>query len=914
MRAGADGHDLFVGRTPELARLHNWRGETGKSGFFVVAGDPGVGKSRLAAEFVATVPAYQVIQTAISPTSADNPFEALLNGLGLGDSHKSSRPTSMAPTHADARYRIYDLILDELDSRAVSHEVLLVVDDAQWVDEGTLACLIAATQLAAGQGIRVLVLLRPVEPMAEQLAELVESAKEGGTCLELSPLTKRDVADLAALRVSGRPGEQLLAALAGTGGNPLVVAELLDSLERRGELRTSDGVTDISGRSHSSVRPVEVVLDRIADLSADARAAARCGSVIGRSFKPADLQPLLGWSATEVVVACEELITSRVVSDNADVLSFRHDLLRETIYEDMEPWVRQTLHRQFAAQLVESGREPIVIARHLEQAEPDASMAPWFEQAGIRLLDTDPRAASQLLQRALDLASTPGEGLLRALGQSLVWTNRADESLKLMAQHCDSHGRTALGGMRLVAAQAHAANGHLVEAAKEFEAAAPLLSDPAREQQAVGEAQILRAFAFEHDSVIAGSSRVLETPGLDPLAEIQTRCALGWALKNVGRIDESIATLDRAVELAGDSPDLLWRNPLMFLVDTYIAADRFDEFADTALAARSVALEYGDVWQVPSLSSLWAGAHMRMGQWDKAVAEADAGIAWARETGNHLTLPWLLSVKAVISMWRGDVANAEVLLGEAEAELDGELRSGAEVVLWARVQLAVMSGDLDEAVAGYELIWALIRDLGLRAREATVAPGMARVLLLAGQDAAAAEVRQTLATTRQDCGGLVPIRGHEPAELWVQGLIDRDAGAVAQAARSLGEIGLRVDEALAGLDAVEIAVSRGEGQVAEELGIGVAKQLDQLGAKGLRKRLDSLVSVPAVIEPTSALGFLSAAERRVADLVSTGASNPEIAEKLFVSRRTIESHVSHIFTKLGITSRVELAVLVSSED
>jgi DNA-binding CsgD family transcriptional regulator len=273
----------------------------------------------------------------------------------------------------------------------------------------------------------------------------------------------------------------------------------------------------------------------------------------------------------------------------------------------------------------------------------------------------------------------------------------------------------------------------------------------------------------------------------------------------------------------------------------------------------------------------------------------------------------LLSVKAVIALWCGDLAQTKLLLAEAEAELGGELRSGAEVVLWANVQLAVMGGDLDEAAAGYELIWALIHDLGLRAREATVAPGMTRVLLLAGQDEAAIDVGQTLAATRRDCGGVVPIRGHEPAELWVRGLIDRDAGVVGQAARSLGEIGLGVDEALAGLDAVEIAVLRGETNLAVELGVVVAEQLDRLGAKGLRKRLDSLVSVPAVIEPMSALDALSAAEKRVADLVSTGASNPEIAEKLFVSRRTIESHVSHIFTKLGITSRVELAVLVSSD-
>ncbi len=106
MRAGEDGQDLFVGRTRELARLHAWRGGTGKSRVFVVAGDPGVGKSRLASEFVATVPAYQVTQIAISPTGADNPFEALLTGLGLSESYGSSRPTSMAPTHPEIQARM----------------------------------------------------------------------------------------------------------------------------------------------------------------------------------------------------------------------------------------------------------------------------------------------------------------------------------------------------------------------------------------------------------------------------------------------------------------------------------------------------------------------------------------------------------------------------------------------------------------------------------------------------------------------------------------------------------------------------------------------------------------------------------------------------------------------------------------
>lgn len=141
--------------------------------------------------------------------------------------------------------------------------------------------------------------------------------------------------------------------------------------------------------------------------------------------------------------------------------------------------------------------------------------------------------------------------------------------------------------------------------------------------------------------------------------------------------------------------------------------------------------------------------------------------------------------------------------------------------------------------------------------------------------------------------------------------------AVEGAAASLGRGKLRVDQVLAGLDAVGLHAGAGDQVAAARVAAVVREQLDGLGADGLRRRLDELVDPPAVTPsstgPLTLRSQLSPAELRVAELVGTGASNPEVAEQLYISRRTVESHLSHIYVKLGISSRVELALRVQAE-
>ena len=907
--AGLAPGDVFVGREDELSALRRWRSRSRPPGeVFLIEGEAGVGKSSLAREFTAGIPRSHLVMVAVPPNGRDEPFGALFAGLGLPtEAGGQRRRSSAAEAHPDTCHRLRESILDCLSSRASHHPLLLVVDDAQWLDDGSLSTLVAATDLTTGFAIDVLVLRRTNEPEPERFEVLSAAAVNSGAPMRLGELAASEVAELATLRLNGAPGPRLLAALAGAGGNPLFVGEILDSLERRGMLVSAGGVSEVAAGWNDLPDAPDTAPDRLAGLSGAARVVARYGSVIGRTFRPADVRPLLGWPALKVAVACRELISARVVLGDGELLRFRHDVLREAIYEDLPPWERQTVHSQVAGELVRAGGEPLAVARHLERAGSGDSIQPWFERAGVRLLEADPMAASKLLRRAMELSAAPGPDLLVAMAQSLVWTNRAEEALDLISG-CDDRPM----GLVLVAAQAHAARGDLARAADEFEAAAESSGTPVLAQRARGEAQLLRALGFEHERALTQARQLTSEDTVDPLAAVHAECAISWAEKNRGRMDESIAAARRGIALAGSDPALLWRNPHMFLADAYLAADRLEEFEVAAREARSVALAHGDIWQIPSLSSMWAGAGMRMGEWDKAVAEAEAGIGWARETGNHLALPWLLSIQAAIAIWRGSCEAAAALLDEAEDELAGHYRSGAEAVLWARGVAAEAAGDLTAAAEVNVLLWKLVRESGVTMRQPMLAPHVVRSVVAVGSHAVAEEVAGDLDAMASSFDGDVPIRGYQAARIWVEGLVTGSADLIAGAGEILGGIGLKVDQVVAGVDAVEVAADSGDTAVAERLAPPVAERTDRLGAAGIRRRLDRTVLVaPQPPEAgESVLHRLSRAERRVAELVATGASNPEIAERLHVSRRTVESHLSHIFTKLDLCSRVELAVLV----
>ncbi|MEM8904265.1 MAG: LuxR C-terminal-related transcriptional regulator, partial [Actinomycetota bacterium] len=517
--------------------------------------------------------------------------------------------------------------------------------------------------------------------------------------------------------------------------------------------------------------------------------------------------------------------------------------------------------------------------------------------------------AADLFRRVLDLDRAPEPEVVADAARALVWSARADEALVLL----DGHAETA--ATLTTRAQAVAALGRLHDAAVAFEVAGRAAEDSSG-RPILAEGTLLRALSFDHTGARERAEALL-TDDRDGPTAVHAGCALAWAAKNEGRIDESVAAAEQAVERAADDPASLWRNPLMFLADTHLAADRFDDFERTARRARRIAVDHGDIWQLPALSSMWVGAHLRTGSFDKATAEAEAGTGWARETGNRLALPWLLSLRSIIAHWRGDDEESVALLAEAEAELGGEVRSGAEAVLWATAISTAAGGDVMTSVELHRAMWTLIGDLGVVVRRPMVAADVARAALAAGDEVLAADVVEQLDRLRHDVPGSELIRSLAPVRAWTEGLLGADPVAVEGAAASLGRGKLRVDQVLAGLDAVGLHAGAGDQVAAARVAAVVREQLDGLGADGLRRRLDELVDPPAVTPsstgPLTLRSQLSPAELRVAELVGTGASNPEVAEQLYISRRTVESHLSHIYVKLGISSRVELALRVQAE-
>lgn len=877
----------FVGRTRELARLVDWRHDDG-SRMAVIRGEPGFGKSRLLHEFLALVPPNGIVRVNGSPDVDQRPFQAIVDALGMEPPQRATAPGLAS----DVRFRLHELMLDLVSVRASEGPVLLTVDDAQWLDPAALELLLAATDVVAGARVRLLVSTRPIGPDDARRKVVdqtdVEIAVEG--------LDEPALRDLLEFATGTSPSESDLAVARTARGNPLLALEAVQLARSRLGAESE----------HDLGHPLAGLRHRLADRDVRAATAA---AVIGRSFTPAEVASVLGWTAAEASAASGALLRNDVVvAIDGATLSFRHDLLRETFIEAAPPAVLADLHRRRAEALAAAtdGADTVAVARHLVASGGSAHTVSWLEAAGRALLETDPAGAAEFFRRGVDASPTPSVELVVALAQALTWSKRADEALVVLEAHeLDGDPRVLLQR-----AQARSALGELGAAAELFEAAGEASDDPAHAARARGEGQLLRALAFDFDGAERNSREILSAPDVDPIAAVHAGCALGWVQQHRGQIDEAVATVRAAIDTAGHDPACLWRNPAMYLLDAHIAGDRLDDLGELTRAARRVAVDHGDIWQVPALSSMLAGAHFRTGEWDRSIAEIDAGRAWADQTGNRLALPWLLSLRAVIECRRGELDAADGALADADAVLSDETRSGSEAVGWARAWRLWTGGEPDAALELVDQLWTLMGMFGITNRTSTIAPMIARLSLEIGDRPRCARLVEELREIDDGSTSLVSLA---PLRTLVSGLLDHDPSRLFDAAERFRALHLRPDHADTIVDLVEVCPPgrlSDFGTSIEDAGV----HLRQLGATAALDRLSGRVprDLLSAQEPSGdPLEMLTDAERRIAALIATGASNPEIGEQLYISRRTVESHLSHIFTKLGIAGRVELAVLAS---
>jgi predicted ATPase/class 3 adenylate cyclase len=430
---GAPVGRVFVGRDEELARLRElWhKADSGTRQLVLVAGEPGIGKTSLAAELAlgaydegALVLFGRCDEDAVVPLQ---PFvEVLRELLAVGALHAADLGSDLvrllpeidasgsAPPASDdpgaERYRLFDALSTVLDTIAGSRTIVLVLDDLHWADQPTLLAARHLIRRRSSVGMIVIGTYRDTEvsrvhPLADVLAEL--RRERLFERLVLRGLSNDEVVALVERR-AGYPlddeDQDFAVSLREVAeGNPFFIGEILRHLAETGALvRGDDGRWDTAARSWDELEIPEGVRDligrRLSRLSSTGEQLLAAGAVLGRSFSYDVVRRMVDASAEDVLAALDEALTLHLLNEAATGAlpgyAFSHALVRETLYDELSLPRRQRLHVR-AAEAIEAAYPP-------EQLEAFVgALAVHHRQAGAA---ADPAGAVEWSVRAAEAA------------------------------------------------------------------------------------------------------------------------------------------------------------------------------------------------------------------------------------------------------------------------------------------------------------------------------------------------------------------------------------------------------------------------------------------------------------------------------------------------------------------------------
>ena len=924
-----------IGRVAELAAIDEVVASTaaGLGRVLLLEGEAGIGKTHLVREAMAradrsgfTVVGVVADELVRRPGVIPHGIWAAATKIGdessafLGGLLDSTRAASESVE--DRRYAIIEATVDLVESLAQPGPLLLAVDDLQWADDlsiGTLAAIISRVDVSRWGVVGA---LRPTRSSA--LDRLIERVRDGpGIHRRVGPLPDEDVDALATSLVDAVPSERLRQRLRATAGNPLFITELVGCLGEEGLVHLDGGVADVAGDVITADLQ-ETVVRRLSWLPSATLELLRQATLLGTSFTLRDLAAITGRTIVETAAALRPASLAGLVSGDADGLSFRHDLVREALYGHMPPAERRDLHHAAASALAKAGGSTQQIAQqHARGATPgDLEAIGWLERAALEALPISPGTAVDLLGAAITLAPLPWDGtqaLEARLIDPLTLCGRYDDAeaiaTAVLATTTDpaiEYG--ALRGLRSV----HSSRGDMGAQIAALQRAAAADGAPARE------ATRLHCYAAQL-SVLTGAldvetARRATEEALaaaiadhDTMTESVARQALGLIHAVTGYGDESRRQLSKAVALFDPAlvttgvyitPDNLLALELLELdavEEAIVAADRARERGER-LGARS---------RLPLSYLALAAAHLRSGSWDDAKAALDTGLAIIHDSGAQNFLSYYAAVLATIAIHRDELDDAELVLGaELNRRRGGPPQLGAEVLAAAHAELLAARGQHDPAVAVAEAAWtrsAHVRYFyGYRARGVSLVREAIRV----GRHDLAEAVTSELEEGARRC----PVASADATALLCRALLLRDGDLGLAATGRYRQTRLRPDLAACCLDTADLLIAKRRRDEAIALLHEAAAIHAETGANAdaaqVETRLRQLDASPRHARPARRPTFgwesLTPMEHRVIELVARGLTNPEIGARLYISRRTVETHLSHVFRKLGLPSRTAL--------
>jgi DNA-binding CsgD family transcriptional regulator/tetratricopeptide (TPR) repeat protein len=944
------GRAPLVGRVDALRSLDKTLDRAVKGAFQLVelVGEPGVGKSRLLAEAVAAARGKGMLTLVgrASEFERDAPLAAIADAL---DDHLETLPDRQlarlsdgerrllgsvfagiatdAPAEAADRYRLYRAVRGLLELLAESGGMMLVLDDVHWADESSVELLDHLLRHPPRGRLVVAVAYRPGQASPLLVAALGLAQPTRRVRLDVAPLTEQETEELLGPDVNHTRRRWLFEA---SGGNPFY----LEALSRMNGGRVpapreaqSEAFPSMTAEVPDTVRAA--LLMELTSLSRIGQLVAKAAAVVGDEFEPAAVAAAGEIAESDALTALDELVARDVVRPDAARFRFRHPLVRHAAYASAMAGWRMGAHGRAAHFLRGKGAQPQMLAHHVVNSAPfgDLKSVNELASAAQAVVSRAPATAAHWLGNALRLL--PDNEATRPTRCNLL---------------------LALGNAQLTSGQLGAGRDSAREAlqllpAEDLTRRAIAARLCATTERMLGSREAAKA-------VLLAELRKLPDPLMVEAAPLYLRLAVEYV--GTGEAAECARMLEELTKLDHLDPPTAFAATALGVMPAYIAGDipgaldRLDE-VDRLMSQLTAA----EITPWMDICAWLCWAELMVGRHSSALARLDRVTELARSTGQQFVLAYLLSAKIFALGRMGRLAEAATVAEEAcdIARLVGSgdaqtiaLTSQALVLAWAGEYPAALKAASEGAQANQpsKVYWSVLagcmrslvliysRDLaaGRPAVEAACDEfelegvrdeTLMLICLEAIAHAEAIAGNPSAGLPLADRADAIRHPDHE-VNVAIADLIRAHAVSGSDPSTS-ARLALRAADTLTGpdyrLEEGRARLRAGQSLAAAGDRAGGLKQLAiaaelfaTAGARGLhaqateaQRRLGQRVPVPRGGRRPELPFGLSTREFEVARLVVEGRTNAQIAERLSLSLRTVETHLTRVFGKTGVPAR-----------
>jgi DNA-binding CsgD family transcriptional regulator len=912
----SSGTDRVVGRGNELSRLDAFMDDVANGpAVFLLEGESGIGKTTLWKRSVATAAerGWRVLSTRPAESEAKLSYAGLADLLEASDDliHALPEPQRNAVEVAllkadpeegasDAR-AVSAAMLTALREAAAAGPVLIALDDVQWLDPSTASALGFAIRRVENETIRLLLACR--EAGASLPFGLSRAIPEERIArIRLEPLSVDDLGALLHSKLGAnlpRPTLKRLHEM--SRGNPFFALEIARA-ELRGDLRPTGAALPIP----QTLRE-DLLRDRLRALPSANREMLLYASACSRPTV-ALLEAVAG--SSNVPGQLRKAVDAGIVEANGDDVRFTHPLYGSAIYAEASREHRHRVHRQLA-EVIEDPEER---ARHLALASdgPDREAAAALEDAArAAAARGSPIAAAELCEMAEHLIPSeraPGVRRLR-MAAADYWLLAGDHQRAL--QRIEPVASNAPPGPER--AEALQRLGRALSFLDDNQRAAVVLGEALREEgvprATLGSIHAWRSYALRATGDLNGAERDAEEAlrlaklGHDATELAEALTALGATRMALGR-DMSDDLMERALELEGSmEPFSVTDWPSFLHTDQLVWLGQLDEARKICIQLLDEATVRGDEDAAGQLH--WSLAHIEFlaGNWAATLAHESKMLTLTSKPAGRL------GSRAMVEACGGDLQAATA---DAQEALKASRRSGFLLgEMFALSALGFIELSLGNAASSNQYLgqaWQLHRSWGIgEPAKFPFVGDLVEALIELGDLDQATEVVDWLEE-----------RGQTLDRPWALAVAARYRGLIAATDGDFQTAFASLDRALKEHERLPMPFELGRTMLA----LGTIRRR----AKQKRPAREALEEALAIFERLgaplwadkaraelariggrrAAAGQLTEAEARVAKLAAAGRTNREIADALFMSVRTVEGHLSHVYAKLGVRSRTEL--------